>query len=78
MKKWIAGVAAAVIAGIIVFWLTQGFHKKPEPESSLTKQSIHISGDVIAGRDANLIFNPSENHSKEKSGKEQKEPSQIT
>ncbi len=78
MKKWIAGVAATVIAGIIVFWLTQDVHKKPEPKPSLPEESIHISGDVKAGRDVQFIFNPFAIHSHIESGKEQRETSQIT
>jgi hypothetical protein len=78
VKKWIAGVAATVIAGIIVFWLTQDVDKKPEPKSSLPEQSIHISGDVKAGRDVQIIFNPPEIHSNVASDKEGRETSQTT
>lgn len=78
MKKWIAGMAATVISGIIIFWLTQGVHKKVEPKPSLPDQSIHISGVVKAGRDVQFIFNPFEIHSNVESDKEQRKTSQIT
>lgn len=26
MKKWLAGIAAAIIAGVALFWITEGFH----------------------------------------------------
>jgi len=31
MGKWIAGVAATVIGGILVFWLTVGIQPQPTP-----------------------------------------------
>ena len=37
MGKWIAGVAATVIGGILVFWLTVGIQPQPTPKPKITK-----------------------------------------
>lgn len=33
MKKWIGGVAAAVVSGVLIFWLTQGVQTGHQKES---------------------------------------------
>lgn len=63
MSKWIAGVAATVIGGVLVYWFTQGINlpQKPQPgpspRPSITKgylavvknSPIHKVGDLRAG-----------------------------
>ena len=63
MKKWLAGIAATVIASVLIWWLTEGVRTRPdspspassEPSSSLTspiKEECHITGSVY-NRDNN-------------------------
>ncbi|MCD6388152.1 MAG: hypothetical protein J7L69_01985, partial [Desulfobulbaceae bacterium] len=32
MTKWLAGITATVIAGVLIFWFTEGF-RQPTPPS---------------------------------------------
>ena len=57
MAKWLAGIAAAVITGVLIFWLTEGL-KQPTPSPPLNTNpssvlprvsqiSSHVNGDAI-------------------------------
>jgi hypothetical protein len=63
MGKWIAGVAATVFGGVLVYWLTQGINSPPKPQPgpsprpSITRgylavvknSPIHKVGDLRGG-----------------------------
>lgn len=56
MKKWIAGLAAAVLAGVLTWWLTEGFrgHPTSPPTYSVSgfwkyRMTSQVSGNTTEG-----------------------------
>jgi len=51
MKKWLAGIAAAVIAGVLIWWLTEGIRPqppRPEPQPSSPRELSFL--EKVAGK----------------------------
>jgi hypothetical protein len=56
MKKWMAGIAAAVLAGVLTWWLTEGLRPHPTPPAIYSvsgfwkyKMTSEVSGNTTRG-----------------------------
>jgi len=53
MEKWISGIAATIIGGVIVYWLTVGVHNPSTQSPSSTKPKV-IRGYLVVDKSSKI------------------------